>query len=851
MQKLANKTSNPATNESSESTSELLQILANIEELVPPLWSIGDYVAVNPWVGFTSNRFLDTQQTLRDVRDCDMLMSREYYDSLLQSGRLSVDDIKAALIQTASEYPDFYANFDDASVMKGQSVAGKENAPKAGRYRTVASLIDEQQESNWSSNVINDISRHLAGHYDQGQALWPSPWVKQPLFTAWREASRVSRRMDWLGLRGFRIVVSGLSPRPEEAILAMLNELNVPRHCWRPFLLCELYSITGWASYVNQQVRESRHAGLRNDDLIGLIAIRLVYDVALARNFPKPSLLPMIAAETRILEGSPSAPEPSHGILSRYVLQVATERAYRRQLCRQISQNRDLTTSTLRKRLQIVFCIDVRSEVFRRHLESVDDSIETFGFAGFFGMALQYVRLGATRGSDQCPVLLQPAFRIQETVLGADESRRARALDLCHQNNNWRLMWRSFQASAASCFTFVESLGLTFAVTLLLNCMPWAKRPSLPDQDVESVGPEIAASGSAGLSVDQQLDLAQGMLKNLGLTDRFARLVVFCGHEAHVTNNPYKASLDCGACGGHSGEPNARVAAMLLNNPEVRNGLLRRGVAIPSDTCFLAAVHDTVTDQIRVCDASTIPATHSADHAALTDWTHEAGGLARQERSKRFANTVQKDLLRRAHDWSEVRPEWGLAGNAALIVARRERTIGLNLRGRTFLHSYDHTRDVDLKILTLIMTAPMIVANWINLQYYASTVDRRAFGSGNKALHNVVGQFGVFEGNAGDLMTGLPWQSVFDGRQFQHEPLRLLVVIEATCHAIQTVILQHSLVKDLATNGWLSIVALDQEKFYRWTSEGTWEYEPVISDEHLARIRIPCRHETDHAEFAC
>ena len=58
------------------------------------------------------------------------------------------------------------------------------------------------------------------------------------------------------------------------------------------------------------------------------------------------------------------------------------------------------------------------------------------------------------------------------------------------------------------------------------------------------------------------------------------------------------------------------------------------------------------------------------------------------------------------------------------------------------------------------MTAPMIVAHWINMQYFASTVDNDHFGSGNKTIHNVVGRFGILSGNGGDLMTGLPWQSL-------------------------------------------------------------------------------------------
>src|SRR4051812_4001850 len=129
----------------------------------------------------------------------------------------------------------------------------------------------------------------------------------------------------------------------------------------------------------------------------------------------------------------------------------------------------------------------------------------------------------------------------------------------------------------------------------------------------------------------------------------------------------------------------------------------------------------------------------------------------------------------------------GTGGNAAFIATPRGRTYRLPLGGRAFLHSYDWRKDEGFGVLQLIMTAPMVVASWINLQYYGSTVNNRVFGSGNKVLHNVVGQLGVLEGNASDLKVGLPWQSFHDGRRFVHEPLRLNVFIEAPQDAIDAV----------------------------------------------------------------
>jgi uncharacterized protein YbcC (UPF0753/DUF2309 family) len=298
------------------------------------------------------------------------------------------------------------------------------------------------------------------------------------------------------------------------------------------------------------------------------------------------------------------------------------------------------------------------------------------------------------------------------------------------------------------------------------------------------------------------------------------------GHGATTVNNPYASGLDCGACGGHAGEANARTAAQVLNNPAVRTELKAHGIHIPATTHFVAAQHDTTTDQITIFDAQMIPESHSHDMAQLETQLARAGQLARAERAVLLGvaneSNVDEAILRRSRDWSQVRPEWGLAGCAAFVVAPRQRTIGRNLGGRTFLHSYEWRQDKDFKTLELIMTAPMIVASWINLQYYGSTVDNGFLGSGNKVLHNVVGALGVLEGNGGDLKTGLPWQSVHNGSDFVHEPIRLTVVIEAPIDAISDVIARHESVRQLVDNGWLHLFAIQGEGgvIHRYAEDG-------------------------------
>ena len=268
--------------------------------------------------------------------------------------------------------------------------------------------------------------------------------------------------------------------------------------------------------------------------------------------------------------------------------------------------------------------------------------------------------------------------------------------------------------------------------------------------------------------------------------------------------------MHCGACGGYSGEVNARLLAALLNDTEVRQGLPARGITIPDDTLFLAGLHDTTTDNVLVYGGDHPSAGHTKDLTDLNRWLAAAGALARGERALRLPRAkAARDIAGRSRNWAETRPEWGLAGCRAFIAAPRHRTAGQDLGGRAFLHSYDWRSDKGFGVLELILTAPVVVASWISLQYYGSTVAPATFGGGNKLLHNVTGGIGVVEGNGGLLRTGLPWQSVHDGAGLAHEPLRLSVIVEAPQAAINDILLRHNGVKSLFDNRWLHLFTID------------------------------------------
>ncbi|MHA7871425.1 MAG: putative inorganic carbon transporter subunit DabA, partial [Hyphococcus sp.] len=613
--------------------------------------------------------------------------------------------------------------------------------------------------------------------------------------------------------------VAVLPENPHDLLAVALSRLGVSPEATIGYFHRLLTSIAGWAGHARYRGWFAELHGQSPSEVVEMLAIRAAYDLALMDCVGEDLLNDQWRASLRVLEQQDDDQQTDEIAL---ILQNAMEIAYRGRTTQAIAENVRAGAASgedARPSAQAVFCIDVRSERMRRALEAANPAIETFGFAGFFGFPIEVARLGETSGAAQCPVLLEPAFTVREQ----DD-----AAALLKKNTFASVLsaWKSFKNAAVSSFAFVEAWGLGFLGAILRDT---AKRATKETETLRplSIEPETCSERSFGLDLDARIATAKGALAGMSLTSTHARLVLLVGHGSTTVNNPYASGLDCGACGGHTGEANARVAAAALNDPMVRQNLALEGQALPDDTHFVAALHDTTTDDITLLDQELIPASHAADLQRLKQDIGEAARLVRRERAPTLGlahDAADDDVISRSRDWSQVRPEWGLAGCAAFIAGPRGRTRGVDLGGRAFLHSYDWRADEDGSVLELIMTAPLVVASWISLQYYGSTVDNKAFGSGDKTLHNVVGGLGVLEGNAGDLRSGLPLQSVHDGARPFHEPLRLCAMIEAPIEAINRVLEKHENVRALFDNHWLRLVAIEDDgsTFKRYDGDLQW-----------------------------
>ena len=515
----------------------------------------------------------------------------------------------------------------------------------------------------------------------------------------------------------------------------------------------------------------------------------------------------------------------------RQLLHEAYERRYRRQILDAMDALRPEIPAATDDRpdAQFVFCIDEREESVRRALEEQSPKFETFGVAGFFGVAIDYMGLYDDSPAAYCPVVVTPAHEVHESPLPTEQHWHI-------QRSGLRDRWR-----AASRLVHRQSRTLSggAGLSLLLGPMAaalalsriiaprtslaladsardrWAPRPGTRLSAMRDVndGARSERGKFVGFTLDEATDRVAGVLRAIGLTERFSPVVFILGHGSTSLNNPHESAHDCGACGGKRGGTNARLFAEMANSPDVRASLATRGLTIPDDVWFVGGLHDTADDAVTLYDLEYLP----VGHADAFQRAHDALDAARREsaaeRCRRFADTplgiapdaALRHVQARASHLAQPRPEYGHCTNAICIVGRRRISRGLHFDRRAFLVSYDPLQDNETSsTLERILAAVGPVGAGISLEYYFSSVDNERFGCGTKLPHNVTGLVGVMAGHQSDLRTGLPLQMVEI-----HEPMRLLLIVDATPEALLGVAGRQAEVAELVVKEWVQLVSYD------------------------------------------
>ena len=767
---------------------------------IPPVWPLASSVAVNPFLGQTGESLAMAGARLARVAGVSVTMPARWYLDRIASGAISDADLSEALLTAPQE--------QRPAGLADLKAAAFEPEPEIRALPTIADLAAKVSGIDWPGFIAERLGAWAAGYFDEGQALWTAPRGKSA-YAAWRAIATHDLTPEITGLSGFATYISEASETARDAIANATSRLELEADAVETYFHQLLMTLGGWSQYARYRLWQAELKNESDDTIIDLLAIRLIWEEALFERYGEQIRGKWDAVRTE--HAARVAPSSNHIVKS--ILQEASERATQRKLAATLAAPPPRPIES-RPALQAAFCIDVRSEVFRRALEAVNPQIQTLGFAGFFGLTASHRRFASDVRELRLPVLLNPDVMTCSggpSDAAADRSARLKA--------RAKRAWGRFKLAAVSSFAFVEATGPVYVAKLFRDALGFESKPA-PKDPAPRFDPPLDLSARA--------KAAETVLRAMSLTGNFARLVLLAGHGANVVNNPHASALHCGACGGYSGEVNARLLATLLNDKDVRSELVSQGIEIPADTLFVAALHDTTTDKTTFYTNDHPSKSHRKDLDQAKSWLEAAGKVTRGERALRLPRAQgERSIWRRSRDWAEIRPEWALAGCNAFIAAPRNRTSGRSLEGRAFLHDYNWKQDKSFGVLELIMTAPVVVASWISLQYYGSTVAPEIFGGGNKLLHNVVGGIGVIEGNGGLMRAGLPLQSVHDGERYVHDPLRLSVCIEAPREAMTEILRRYDNVRALFDNRWLHLFALDDTGRLSWRYTGDLQWTAI------------------------
>ena len=778
----------------------ILNSIDQASKVIGKTWPLYTFVASNPLSGYENVSFREAVGSAKKYFNANAFPAATLYQQAWQNGLIDTILLTELLKENGlTESPDSYLK-----------------------------LITSQkptEELNSNHQVDRIMVKWLAAFMDEGLAEWEIPYKSEGFYTAWRLLVIYDSEVGSTSLKD----IPKTSAEALEKLLTGHSESDYAR-----IFTYHLASLPGWTGYINH--RTQSNSDWQEEfpiDLVDYLAARL-----------------WIAQKLEVPFLPEDSEEKSDDLLPKlqYIWLQAWEKSWQNQLVNTLksdSKVAQVTDKAFVPDAQMVFCIDTRSELIRRHVES-KGNYETFGYAGFFGIAMDYKSLDDGISRKSCPPIVSSAYTVSETAQTDKEeqfSAYGKEIDVMNFGEYFLKRMKNMLPSA---FGFVEGSGFYYGLSLMARTLiPGAvyrknQRKASPMEstcqpDINKAIPE--ETGANGISLGEKVGIVKSAFDLMGWK-QFAPLVLFVGHGSHSANNPFGSSLDCGACAASPGRHNARMLAKLANLPEVRKSLAEiHGVIIPENTLFLGAEHNTTTDDIVLFD-SEAPEAHVQLIENLKVNLSKAQQTATENRLGAKGNSVSS-AQKKANNWGETRPEWGLAKNAGFIVGPRNLTKNTNLDSRCFLHSYEWELDTNGKALEGIMQGPMVVTQWINNHYYFSTVDNNTYGGGNKITHNITGKFGVVQGNGGDLKMGLPLQSLYGSDDaMHHQPLRLSVMIQAPISRVSDILERNSHLATLLDNEWIYLMVMDptqENEIFKYNKAMEWA--SVSNDKASGTIR--------------
>ncbi len=757
---------------------DILKSISQASSVIGKTWPLYSFVTSNPLSGYEQTDFKTAVDNAGAILNTNMFPDASLFRQAWEQGEIDKLVIEKLLWENGyKESPDFYLT-------------------QMGSHK-------EANEKNSSHKIDTIMAKWLSAFMDEGLAEWEMPGKEAGFYKAWRKLAKYDQELNIDSINDI--------PQSSNEALQQVLEGQQGKNLLAIFTH-HLAALPGWTGYINYRTESNS-------------LWHQTYPITL-EHYLAVRLWIVKHLNLEILPKNNVDAIPKEFTEVRHIWLKAWESTWQQKLVGTLGLQTVVKTDVEEAKnipdVQMAFCIDTRSELIRRHVET-KGNYETFGYAGFFGIAMDYSNLEDGLNRKSCPPIVTSAYRVSEA---AQSDKKGELMTYRKKNERAKFgsyFFKRMKNMLPSAFGFVEGSGFFYGCYLLIRTLApsWFYRFQKKNTvSYESLcTPEIhSVNEDKDLRLHISLDEKVGIVKSaFDLTgwQHFAPLVLFVGHGSHSANNAFASSLDCGACAASPGRHNARMLASLANEKEVRSALAERhGVQLTDSTVFIGAEHNTTTDEIVIFDAE-VPDSHREQLAMLKSNLVLAQQTATQDRLGVTKNSVLM-AQGKANQWSETRPEWGLAKNAGFIVGPRSLTKNKNLDGRCFLHSYNWKLDETGAALEGIMQGPMVVTQWINNHYYFSMVANETFGGGSKITHNITGRFGVVQGNGGDLKMGLPIQSLRSSdTQMYHKPLRLSVMIQAPKTRLVDILERNENLRMLLDNQWIYLMVVDPLKHNR------------------------------------
>jgi uncharacterized protein YbcC (UPF0753/DUF2309 family) len=752
-------------------------ILKSIEEaskVFGKTWPLYSFVTSNPLSGYEKSPFKVALRHAKKLLNARVFPEATLYRQAWEKGEIAEENILHLLKQNGlTNTPEFY-------------------------LRQLESQIPTEKKNSFHS-LDRIMVKWLSAFMDEGLAEWDMPGKEKGFYDAWRS----------LALYDDELLILKNNDIPKTSSEALAHVLkDYIKDDYIKILVCHLAALPGWTGYI-------KHRSESNSLWQQKYPIN-IKDYLAVRLYVAQQLKIQILPQNDELKKNGSIE------LLQYLWLKAWEKSWQDQLIHTLEKEskeiKNIQPIVKSPDAQMVFCIDTRSELIRRHVET-KGNYETFGYAGFFGIAMDYKDLNNGLSRKSCPPIVSSSYQVSEIP---QEKKIEKVLAYKKKNEIFKFgefFLSRMKNMLPSAFGYVEGSGFFYGLSILARTLvpgyfykfKIKNTPSFERICEPKINRLTVDDSNYGIPLDEKVAIVKSAFELTGWK-YFSPLVLFIGHGSHSANNPFGSSLDCGACAASPGRHNARMLAKLANLSEVRKALLNQyKIIIPYTTVFVGAEHNTTTDKIEIFDTE-VPNSHQKLLFQIKSDLFKAQKTATQDRLGVEKNSISK-AQQKANNWGETRPEWGLAKNAGFIIGPRELTKNVNLYSRCFLHSYDWEMDTEGTALESILQGPMVVTQWINNHYYFSTVDNENFGGGTKITHNITGKFGVVQGNGGDLKMGLPLQSIRQtDNEMYHQPLRLTVLVQAPLDRVQKILLQNEHLKTLLDNEWIYLLVMEPLK---------------------------------------